>query len=215
MLVTSIFSFSGYNVLHTLQKEILHLVCRLQMLSICTSQNLSFGKDLTFHKQSLVFTCLQYMPFENTVRKGEIAFSLIGFYPFEELFPHFRQIWNCRLQTLSVWKSLKFVVWERIKIYRPNMLLSKIWDSPFQRPEFWRHEEGGFWKGAKDFLLFSHSFSIRSKTDLLISVTGKLSFGDVLKLHKAKGFLVWQRVKPFPNKTWFLRVCITNLFKTL
>ena len=26
-------------------------------------------------------------------------------------FLHFCQIWNCRLQTLSVWKSLKFVVW--------------------------------------------------------------------------------------------------------
>ena len=27
---------------------------------------------------------------------------------------HFQQIRNCRLQTLSVWKSLKFVVWERV-----------------------------------------------------------------------------------------------------
>ena len=26
-------------------------------------------------------------------------------------FCHFRQIWNCRLQTLSVWKSLKYVGW--------------------------------------------------------------------------------------------------------
>ena len=26
-----------------------------------------------FPKQALVFTCLQYMPFENTVGKGEIA----------------------------------------------------------------------------------------------------------------------------------------------
>ena len=30
---------------------------------------------------------------------------------FHSVFCHFRQIWNCRLQTLSVWKSLKFVVW--------------------------------------------------------------------------------------------------------
>ena len=28
---------------------------------------------------------------------------------------HFHQIWNCRLQTLSVWRKLKFVVWGRIK----------------------------------------------------------------------------------------------------
>ena len=28
---------------------------------------------------------------------------------------HFRQIWKCHLQTLSVWKRLKFVAWERVK----------------------------------------------------------------------------------------------------
>ena len=31
-------------------------------------------------------------------------------------FCHFHQIRNCRLQDLSVWKSLKFVVWERVKM---------------------------------------------------------------------------------------------------
>ena len=30
-------------------------------------------------------------------------------------FCRFHQNKNCRLQTLSVWKSLKFVVWERVK----------------------------------------------------------------------------------------------------
>ena len=56
-------------------------------------------------------------PFENTVGKGEIArneqFLLFPqcFLLFWKTFFHFRQIWNCRLQTLSVWKSLKFVVW--------------------------------------------------------------------------------------------------------
>ena len=29
-------------------------------------------------------------------------------------FSHFHQTQNCRLQTLSVWKSLKVVVWERV-----------------------------------------------------------------------------------------------------
>ena len=28
---------------------------------------------------------------------------------------HFHQILNCDMQTLSVWKSVKFVVWERVK----------------------------------------------------------------------------------------------------
>ena len=31
-------------------------------------------------------------------------------------FCHFHQIQNCRLQTLSIWKSLKFVIWERVNI---------------------------------------------------------------------------------------------------
>ena len=36
--------------------------------------------------------------------------------PFPTVFStcHFRQILNCCLQTPSVWKSLKFVVWERV-----------------------------------------------------------------------------------------------------
>ena len=56
-------------------------------------------------------------PFENTLGKGEIArneqFLLFPqcFLPIWITFCHFHQIWNCRLQTLSVWNSLKFVVW--------------------------------------------------------------------------------------------------------
>ena len=56
---------------------------------------------------------------ENTVGKGEIAHNE-QFLLFPQCFLliwkalwHFHQIQNCRLQTLSVWKSLKFVVWER------------------------------------------------------------------------------------------------------
>ena len=36
------------------------------------------------------------------------------FLPHWRTFCHFHQIYNC-LQTLSVWKSLKFVIWERVK----------------------------------------------------------------------------------------------------
>ena len=76
---------------------------------------------LTFPKQALVFTCQQCRPFENTVGKGEIArneqFLLFpqSFLPVWRTFCHFHQIQNCRLLTLSVWKSLEFVVWERVK----------------------------------------------------------------------------------------------------
>ena len=64
-----------------------------------------------------LLTLLRNKPFENTVGKGEIAhneqFLLFPqcFLPVWIPFSHFHQIWNCRLQTLSNWKSLKFVVW--------------------------------------------------------------------------------------------------------
>ena len=74
-----------------------------------------------FAKQTPVFTCLQYNSFENTVGKREIArneqFLLFPqcFLPFWRTFCHFHEIEDCRLQTLSVWKSPEFVVWERVK----------------------------------------------------------------------------------------------------
>ena len=80
------------------------------------------------------------MSFENTVGKGEIArneqFLLFPrcFLPVLKTFCHFLQIWNCRLQTLSVWKSLKFVV-RRLSLeihvlftyYRSVNRLFRIW----------------------------------------------------------------------------------------
>ena len=39
------------------------------------------------------------------------------FLPFWRAFCHFHQIWNCCLQTLSVWKGLKFGIWERVKTW--------------------------------------------------------------------------------------------------
>ena len=64
------------------------------------SKELSYAyyKDKHFLKQALVFTCLQYKSFENTVGKGEIAhneqFLLFPqcFLPFWRFFCHFHQI---------------------------------------------------------------------------------------------------------------------------
>ena len=39
------------------------------------------------------------------------------FLPVWRTFCHFHHIWNCRLQPLTVWKSLKFFVWERVNSY--------------------------------------------------------------------------------------------------
>ena len=52
--------------------------------------------------------------------KGEIAryeqFLLFPqcFLPIWRTLCHFHQSWNCCLQSLSVWRRLKFVVWERV-----------------------------------------------------------------------------------------------------
>ena len=92
--------------------------------------------------------CLQYKSFKNTVGKEEIAcneqFLLfqLSFLPIWKTLYHFCQIWNCRLQTLSDWKSLKLVVWERVNslpndsfltgpyskhLQRTNQILLKLW----------------------------------------------------------------------------------------
>ena len=74
-----------------------------------------------FPNKPWFFTCLQYKPFENTAGKGVIARNeqfllfLPCFLRVSKTFCHFHRLWNCRLQTLSVWKSLKFVIWERVK----------------------------------------------------------------------------------------------------
>ena len=97
-------------------------------------QFLLFGKELSpplteyaslilvFPKQALVFTCLQYNSFEKNVGKGEIAHNKQNLLfsqcllPFWQTFCHVHQIQNCHLQTLSDWKSPKFVVWEKVNI---------------------------------------------------------------------------------------------------
>ena len=72
----------------------------------------------------MVFTCLQCKSFENTVGKGEIArneqflLSSQCFQPFWRTHRNFHQFRYCRLQTFWVWKSLKFVVWETVKMNR-------------------------------------------------------------------------------------------------
>ena len=84
-----------------------------------------------FPRQSLVFTCLQYKSFENTVGKREIArneqFRLFPqcFLSFWRTFCHFQKLLNCHLQTLSVWKSLKSAIWKRVNSLQHN-------------PDFWR-----------------------------------------------------------------------------
>ena len=109
------------------------------LIVVCKSIQFS-GKSKSFSwvnpypNEFLVFKCLQYKSFENTVGKWEIArneqFLLFPqcFLPVWRTFCHFHQISKCRLQSLWVWKSLKFVVWERIR-GKPQicLLVRRMW----------------------------------------------------------------------------------------
>ena len=59
---------------------------------------------------------------EKLLVTSNFSFSRSVFYLFGEVFCHFHQIWNSRLQTLSFWKSKKFVVWEGVnsQLLRPK-----------------------------------------------------------------------------------------------
>ena len=65
------------------------------------------------------------------------------FLPVWRTFCHFYQIWNCRLQTLSVWKSLKFVVWERVKLFPKWQILDSSKVKEFADNSFKFDENSG------------------------------------------------------------------------
>ena len=83
----------------------------------------------------MVFTCLQYKSFENTVGKGEIAcneqFLLFPpcLLPILRIVCLFHKIYNCRVQTRSVLQSLEFVIWERVKALCIQSLHTMTWPS--------------------------------------------------------------------------------------
>ena len=52
---------------------------------------------------------------EKLLVMSNFSFSRSVFLPVWRTFCHFHQTSNCRLQPLLIWKSLKFVVWERVK----------------------------------------------------------------------------------------------------
>ena len=87
--------------------------------NVCTCFSLTM--QLTLPQTSPCFNMSGVQVFENTSGKGEIAcqeqFLLFSqcFLPFWITFCQFHKIQNCRLQTLSVWKSLKFFIWDRVK----------------------------------------------------------------------------------------------------
>ena len=147
LLVTSNFSFS-HNVFYLIWslffilRALENVVCNLfqcdqsKILSSCNGLNNGWmnsvlhlfqhtGK-LTLSQTSPGFYVSAVQVFRNTVGKGEIAhkeqFLLFPycFLTFWKTFSHVYQISNCRLQTLSTWKSKEFVIWERVKLYQDD-----------------------------------------------------------------------------------------------
>ena len=94
---------------------------KLENIKITEPSSVKNGLN-PFPNKPFVFTREQYKSLENTVGKGEIArneqFLLFPqcFLPVWRAVCYFHKIWNCRLGTVSVRKSLKFVVWERVNI---------------------------------------------------------------------------------------------------
>ena len=61
---------------------------------------------------------------EKLLIMNNFSFSHCIFHPFLRTFRHFLQNCNCSRQTLSVWNSLQFVVWERVN----NLIDWLYWD---------------------------------------------------------------------------------------
>ena len=141
-MVTSIFSFS-HNVFYCIREIILIATFNVMFANV-------FGLvHSVIPKQALVFTFLQYMSFEDTVGKGEIArdevtsdfsFHHMCFLPVWRTFFHLNPIWKWQLQFLSFWKSLKCIVWERVNPFPHNDAVWRLWETSLLKT-LWENEK--------------------------------------------------------------------------
>ena len=137
MLVTSIFSFS-----HNVFKR--HFPHGHQKVSLtgeglkcikCISEN-----DKPFLKQALFLCVCSIHVLKTLWEKEKLLITSIYFFspqcflPFWRTFFHFHQLKNCCLQSLSVWKSPKFVFWERVKRSNLNLRLKLHLFEMFVKP---------------------------------------------------------------------------------
>ena len=106
LLVTSISPF--LTMFSTLYDTYFSLSMHFRM-----SSAISFNLD-----QSKIFSSgngLKTLGKEDIARNEQFLLFPKCFLPILRTFCHFHQTWNCHLQTLPIWKSLEFVVWERVK----------------------------------------------------------------------------------------------------
>ena len=110
-----------------------------------------------------------------------------------ENFPPFLTIQNCRVHTLSVWKSPKVVEWERLKTLKKK---------PFENIV-----DKGENAGDQHFLLFQQCFLNSFKHFFFMFELQVFCHVQMLS--------IFPGLNPFPKKPWFLRVCTAGLLKTL
>ena len=109
------FKFRNKIRMNILLLVLVHLICTLSLQKIPTLFNLFPNKPWFLHVYS---TSNLKTPREKEKLLVTSNFSFFRgvFYLFRELSAIFNKFEICCLQTLSVWKSLKSVVWERVKI---------------------------------------------------------------------------------------------------
>ena len=120
MLVTTIFSFS-HNVFYPIIPLFEpHLKCFLQMLVFWTSKKFCPLVGFNPFPDKAVFKHVCSTILLKTLEKGQIAqnklFLLFPqcYLPFWRTLHRFHQIYNCRLQTPSVWMHPNLFICERI-----------------------------------------------------------------------------------------------------
>ena len=121
--MTNIFFFSN-NVLCLIKDKYYHMtistVCRLEM-SIWTSfKFLHLPKTVCIYFKPFLnnpwfFYVSAVQFFKTLLEKEKFSFALMFSTRLNSFLPFSLQITICCLQTLSFWKSLKFVIWKRVK----------------------------------------------------------------------------------------------------
>ena len=92
-----------------------------ERVNALSNNNCRFSQNNPFPNKSwLLCVCITRLlktlwEKEKLLVTSNFSFFPQCFLPVWRTVSHFHQIWNCCLQTLSVWKSLKFVVWKRVK----------------------------------------------------------------------------------------------------
>ena len=88
-----------------------------QKVSLCgNGLTLSPNKSWFLHVCSISLLKTQWER-EKLLERSNFSLFPQCFLPLWRTSWHFHQIWNCRLLTHSVWKSLKFVIWERVNAF--------------------------------------------------------------------------------------------------